>query len=78
MSQTMIVVAIVVLAVSALLIFFLGKRRTDNRLTRLASLAFVFIFAGAIFGDNRVLAFSLMGIGVVLAAADIYTRSQNE
>ena len=70
-SQIYIVVSIVVLVAVALLVIVAGKNRKGSRLTPLAGLAFGFILAGLFFGENRVLGYSLLGIGVVLAVVDI-------
>jgi hypothetical protein len=72
-SQIWIAISLVVLAVIALLVFFLGKNRKEKRLTVLASLAFGFVVAGIVFGnDNRLIGYGLMGIGVLLAVLDIF------
>ena len=74
-SQVYIAVSIVVLAVAAILAFFMRGRR-ENRLTPLAGLAFGFIVAGIIFGDERLLGYSLLGVGLLLAVIDIINRSK--
>jgi hypothetical protein len=71
-----IALSLVVLAAVAVLIFFVGKRRNANRLTSLAGLAFGFIVAGILFGENRFIGYGLMGVGVILAIADIVNRSK--
>ena len=71
-----IAVVIVILAVVALLVFRAGKRGR-NRLTPLAGLAFAFVVAAVLFGENRVIAYSLMGVGVVLAVVDIFIGAGN-
>ena len=71
-----IALSIVVLALVAVLIFFVGRSRGANRLTPLAGLAFGFILAGIIFGENRFIGYGLMGGGVILALADIVNRSR--
>ena len=77
-SQIWIAISIVVLAAIALLLFFLGKSRKEKRLTLLASLAFGFVVAGIVFGnDNRWIGYGLMGIGVLLAVLDIL-RNRNK
>jgi hypothetical protein len=44
----------------------------------LASLAFGFVVAGIVFGnDNRLIGYGLMGIGVLLAVLDIF-RNRNK
>jgi O-antigen ligase len=77
-SQIWIAISLVVLAVIALLVFFLSKNRKEKRLTVLASLAFGFVVAGIVFGnDNRLIGYGLMGIGVLLAVLDIF-RNRNK
>ena len=77
-SQSYIVVSIVVLAIVALLVFFVNKDKKENRLTPLASLAFGFVLAGIIFGDDGFIGYSLMGVGVILAIVDIFNRSKSK
>ena len=77
-SQIYIVISIVVLAAIALLVIFLGKSRKENRLTPLAGLAFGFILAGIIFGDNRLIGYSLLGIGVILSVIDIFIKLKSK
>jgi len=76
MSQIFIAVSVVVLACIALLVFFAGKSRRENRLTPLASLAFGFSLAGILFGDDRLIGYSLLGIGVILGVVDMLRRSK--
>lgn len=76
-TQTWIVISIIVLAVVALLIFILGKNRSENRLTPLASLAYVFVLAGLFFGDKREIGYGLLAIGVILAVIDMFNRSRH-
>jgi hypothetical protein len=77
-SQIFIAVSIAVLACIALLVFFIGKSRKENRLTPLASLAFGFVLAGILFGDDRLIGYSLFGIGVILAIIDMLKRSKSK
>jgi len=77
-SQIWIAVSIVVLAIVALLVFFVGKGKKENRLTPLASLAFACILAGVIFGDDRLIGYSLLGAGVILAVFDMFNRSRSK
>jgi hypothetical protein len=76
LSQIYIAITIVVLAIVALFIFFLGRNRKENRLTPLASLAFGFILAGILFGEQRIIGYGLLGIGVILAVVDIISRQR--
>ena len=77
-SQIFIAVSIAVLACIALLVFFIGKSRKESRLTPLASLAFGFVLAGILFGDDRLIGYSLLGIGVILAVIDMLKRSKSK
>jgi hypothetical protein len=77
MSQIFIAVSVAVLAAIAVLVFFVGKGRRENRLTPLASLAFAFVLAGILFGDDRLIGYSLLGIGVILAVVDMFRRSRS-
>lgn len=76
-SQMYIAVTIVVLMIIALLVFLLSKNRRKTRLTPLASLAFGFILAGILFGEDRLIGYGLMGVGVILAVVDIF-RNRNK
>jgi len=74
-SQIYIAISIVVLAIIALLVFFANKNKKDKKITPLAGLAFGFILAGIIFGDDRLIGYSLIGVGVILAIIDIIKKS---
>lgn len=76
-SQMYVAVAIVVLMVIALLVFFVRKNRKENSLTPLAGLAFGFVLAGILFAEDRLIGYSLMGVGVLLAVVDIF-RNRNK
>jgi len=73
-TQIYIAISIVVLAIIALLVFFVNKKKKGKKLTPLASLAFGFILAGIIFGDDRLISYSLMGVGVILAIIDMIKK----
>lgn len=73
-SQIYIVISIIVLAIISLLVFFVNKNKNDKKLTPLTSLAFGFILAGIIFRASRLVSYSLMGMGVVLAIIDIILK----
>ena len=66
-----ITLSVVVLLIVASLVFFVGKKERKSRLSPLASLAFGFIMAGILFGENRLLGYALMGVGVIVAVIDI-------
>jgi len=77
-SQFYILVSIVVLAIVALLVFFVNKGKSENRINPLAGLAFGFVLAGILFGDNRLVGYGLMGVGVMLAVVDIFRRLKSK
>ena len=77
-SLAYVAISIAVLAIVVVLVFFIGKNRVENRLRPLAGLAFAFILAGIIFGDDRLIGYGLMGGGVILAVVDIFGRSRGK
>ncbi len=76
-SQIYIAIAIVTLAVIAVL-FFVIRRGKAKRTTPLTGLAFGFVLAGAIFSEDRLIGYGLMGVGVVLAVVDIFLHAKKE
>lgn len=73
-STLFILVAVVVLAIVAALVFLLGGKRSRGRLTLLGSVAFAFVLAGILFGDDQMLGYSLLGIGIVVAVVDMASK----
>lgn len=70
--QIYIAITILVLAIIALLVFFVKADKKEKTLTPLAGLAFGFVLAGALFaGDHRLIGYSLLGVGVILAIIDL-------
>lgn len=72
-----ILVAIVALLVVVLLVLFTRLKGQRKSLTPLVGLAFGFILAGIFFGDDRVIGYGLMGVGVLLAVVDILLKSRS-
>lgn len=77
-SLAFVAISIAVLAVIAILVFFIRGKKAENRITPLASVAFAFVLAGILFGEDRLVGYGLMGIGVILAVADILNRSRSK
>lgn len=73
-SSAYILISILVLLIIGAVIFFVRKDRKGKRLTPLAGLSLAFVVAGIVFGDDRIIGYSLMGIGVVLAIIDILKK----
>ncbi len=74
MNVPYIAVSLAVLAIIAVLVFFISKNKKEKGLSTLASLSFLLIILGIIFGDDRVISYSLMGFGVLLAVTDIVRK----
>jgi len=72
-SQIYILISIIVLAVIAIVVI-LRRKKEQKPLSKLTALAFVFIMAGMIFGDDRLMSYSLIGFGVTLAVIDIVKK----
>ena len=72
-SSFWVVIAIVVLAIIAFMFFFLGKH-PQAKLTPIAGIAFGFILAGLFAGENRIVGYILIGIGIVLSIIDIVMK----
>jgi len=81
-SQIYILIAIIVLLIIAILVVVVKKNKKVKPLTPLAGLAFVFILMGifsiSILEDNRLITYSLFGIGVVLAVIDMVMKRKGK
>lgn len=73
-SQIYIIIAIIVLLIIGLIIFFIRKDKKQKPLTKLTILAFVFILLGILFTDNQWFSYSMFGIGIVIAIIDIIMK----
>lgn len=73
-SNAFILMAVVVLAILALMVFLAGGKRAARSITPLGGLAFAFVLAGLVFGDERMIGYGLMGVGVVLAMVDMVKK----
>ena len=73
-SQIYVAVMIVTLAIIA---FLMGnKNQKTKRLSRTSAVAFGFMLAGIIFGENRLIGYGLIAIGLILSVVDIYLKSK--
>ena len=77
-SQIYIAIGIIALAIVAVTMVFLGKSGKEKRLTPFGGLAFGFILAGLFFGEKRLIGYSLLGVGVLLAIVDIVRRAKSK
>lgn len=78
-SQIYVLIGIVVLAIIAVLVFFVNKKKNKKheKLSPLVGIAFGFMIAGIVFGgDDRLIGYSLIGIGIILAIWDMIRKSK--
>jgi uncharacterized membrane protein len=73
-SQVYILISIIILALVAIVLYFVSRKKPKEGLSKLAALAFAFIIAGIIFGEDRRIGYSLLGVGVLLALVDIFYK----
>jgi len=66
---------IIALAVLAVIFFFVNKNKKQKQLSKLTAIAFAFVIAGIVFGENRLIGYSLIGIGIALAVIDIVKQN---
>jgi hypothetical protein len=66
-----ILIPILLLVIVAVLIFFLSRMKSKKKFSQLMALAFAFIVAGII-GEDRLVGYSLLGIGGILPLVDMY------
>ncbi len=72
-----ILISFFLLVVIAVLFVWTRKRGKKAKFSPLAGLAFAFILAGLIFGEDRLAGYGLLGIGVILAMIDIVRQRRN-
>ncbi len=73
-SQISILISIAVLLIVVALVFLIKKNKKEKRFTPLAGIAFAFIIFGILFGDNRLVGYSLMAAGVLFAVLDMLQK----
>ena len=79
--DTVLITIFVSAAILAVLIdcivFFVNLQRSESRLTRLVALAVACVLAGLLFGSDRLVGYSLVGVGGILAIADLVVRTRH-
>ncbi|HKZ45457.1 MAG TPA: hypothetical protein VJ343_02015 [archaeon] len=73
-----IAISIIALLIITALVFFVKKNKKQKRLSTLAGLSFVFVIAGIVFGGDRLIGYSLIGVGIILAVVDIIMKSKKK
>ena len=74
MPQVYILVAIGTLAVIAAFMIFTKRIRPASKLSPLTGLSLAFIINGIVFSENRLVGYSLIGIGILFAVIEIVRK----
>lgn len=75
-SNIYIAIALLVLLIVVVVLFFNSKNKKPRKFSALAGLAFAFVLAGILFGENKFVGYCLIGIGLILAIIDIVRKSK--
>jgi amino acid transporter len=78
LTPVYIAISIITLLIIAALVLFVKKNKKQKRLSTLAGLSFVFVIAGIVFGDDRLIGYGLIGVGIILAVVDIVMKSKKK
>jgi len=70
-----ILITIIVLAVVAVALFLRTKKK-PKPISKLGAISLAFVVAGIVFGENRLLGYTLFGVGIALAIVDIFIKSK--
>jgi len=76
MISAQIFVAAVIIILFFVMMFIGNKNSKTKRLSILSAIAFGFIIAGIVFGENRIISYSLFVIGIILSVVDAYIKSK--
>jgi len=74
-SQIYILISVITL-VTIMIVLILTRKKMQKPLSKLTTLAFLLIFTGIILGENRLIGYSLMVAGGILAIIDIIKKSK--
>jgi hypothetical protein len=69
-----ITISIALLALIAIFSFIVRKHKEPQKFTPLAGLAFGFVLAALFTGGDRLIGYSLFGIGIILSVIDIVRK----
>lgn len=74
-SQIYLAASIVVLAVVAMVVCVFNRRTRVPQLSPIAGLALASVLAGMFVSEERLLGYSLLAVGIVLAVIDVIRKS---
>jgi hypothetical protein len=72
MNTSKIYIIISIIALVLVVILFLAARKEGKKLTPLVGFAWALVLAGIMFGEDRLIGYSLLGVGVALAVIEMY------
>lgn len=75
-AQIYILISIVLLAIIAVLDYMISNNKKGKKLTLLTRLAFGFVLAGILLGSERLIGYSFLGVGVLLAVVDMIKKGK--
>lgn len=78
LTPAYIVLSIAALLIISLLVFFKMNSKKKEGLSQLASLAFVLIISGIFFGNDMMIGYILIILGIILAVIDIAKKSKKK
>jgi hypothetical protein len=72
MNTSQVYIIISIAALGLVVILFLAARKKGKKLTPMVGFAWALVLVGIIFGEDRLIGYSLLGVGVALAVIDMY------
>ena len=69
-SLTFIALSLIILGIIGILLMIARKKRTEQQLSPMSLMAMVFIILGIVFGSDRLIGYSFLGAGVIVAVFD--------
>jgi hypothetical protein len=78
MSLPWIAVSLIILAVIGILLIIAKKENKQQPASRLTLLAMGFIVLGIVFGSDRLIGYSFLGIGVIIAVFDLVKNKMKQ
>lgn len=79
MNAISIYIAILIIAGLAIMLdLVFVYNRQNKRISRLAAISFAFVIAGIFLGGQKLIGYSLLGVGVILAIIDIVRKADTK
>ena len=74
MDQTWLIVGIAIAIVLLAVVFLTRKKKRTNKDNALVTLGIALVVLGIVFGDDRLLGYSFIGVGVLLSIISATTK----